>query len=118
MNINKISVLVVLNNLKNLGLINEDGVPISYGKWKNKASIGKYGKPDNQLKIVFIGFPNENVFGFYVDSIPDNEAMKEAYGWFLKLAKGKIDPEMHIQWGNRELPKKYENLKAFLPTKK
>jgi hypothetical protein len=115
MNIKKLALPVVLDNLKKIGLIDEFGKPVSYNTWKNKSSIAKYS---GGLKIVFVGFPNENLFGFYIDEPLDNEAMKESYAWFLKLVKGKFEPEMQIEWGDGELPKTYGNLRKSLIIKK
>ena len=40
-----------------------DNKVISYSAFKSRADVHKYGK---SLKIVFLGSPTSNLFGFYV----------------------------------------------------
>ena len=111
MDIEKLPLLFTLNNLKKLHLLGDDGSPVPYSVFKNRASISKYGKQGkDQLKIVFVGIPKENLFGFYVNCAPDNEAMKEAYAWYLYLIKGQFD-KIDVQFGNKGFPHCYAGLR-------
>ena len=103
----------LIDNLKCLGLISiESEKPISYSGFKNRASVHKYGKTN---KIVFVGHPKQNLFGFYVMYDNDTNAMKEAYQMFLKLAKGDMEGYNYndIQWGNAGIPLGYGDLRQI-----
>ena len=54
-------------NLKVLGLMNlQTNEPLSYTGFKNRASVHPYGGYyGGKYKIVFVGFPRKNLFGFY-----------------------------------------------------
>jgi hypothetical protein len=89
----KLSNEQLVDNLKLLGLINlSTNKPISYSGFKNRASVHKYG---NSYKIVFVGQPKQNLFGFYVMYGNDSQVMKEAYDMFISLVTA-IGHERHI----------------------
>lgn len=115
MDVQKLPMSFVKAKLKALDLLNEDGTAVTLGFFRNRASIQKYGKAGhNQLKVVYVGQPKDNMFGFYVNCNPDPLAMKEAYKWYLELVKedfGSID----IHWGNMGYPLSYQTLRAVLP---
>lgn len=107
----KLSKDQLIENLKVLGLVSiEDGRPISYSGFKNRASIHRYG---NTYKIVFVGHPKQNLFGFYVMYDNDTQVMKEAYGMFVRLVKGDMEEynDGDVQWGNAGIPLGYGNLR-------
>jgi hypothetical protein len=97
-------------NLKVLGLMGIDNnKPLSYTGFKNRASVHKYGK----YKVVFVGFPRKNLFGFYTMYGADSEVMKEAYDMYVRLVKGDITDynDDDVQWGNCGIPLSYGNLR-------
>lgn len=101
----------LIENLKLLGLVNlSTNKPITYSGFKNRASVHRYGKTH---KIVFVGHPKQNLFGFYTTWGNDSEVMKEAYEMFVNLVKGKMfDYECgDIQWGNCGIPIGYSRLR-------
>lgn len=109
----KLSKEQLIDNLKVLGLVSiQDNKPISYSGFKNRASIHQYG---NSYKIVFVGHPKQNLFGFYVQYNNDSKVMKEAYEMFVKLAKGDMDDYNYddVQWGNAGIPLGYGNLRQI-----
>lgn len=96
---------------KALNLIDEENKPILFNRFKNKCSIHKYGK---KSKIVFIGFPKENLIGFYVDAgLNDINATRQAYEWFCDLVGGEIGVHLngYVQFGNCGIPLGYGNLR-------
>lgn len=98
-------------NLKVLGLMGiEDNMPLSYTGFKNRASVHKYG---NKYKIVFVGFPRKNLFGFYTMYGTDSEVMKEAYDMYCRLVKGDMTDYDNddVQWGNCGIPLSYGKLR-------
>jgi len=110
MNVEKMSRFDVIHKLFQLDLVNGDtNGCVSYSEFKNRASIMRYGKQNkNQLKIVFVGFPKENLFGFYVQCDTDPKCMKQAYEWYCKLIKGKLDfDDVDIHFGNCGFPITY-----------
>lgn len=84
--------------------------PVSYSAFKNRASIHRYGR---SAKIVFVGNPKNNLFGFYVDWETDSAVMKTAYDKFVSLVKGNMQDYNNqiIQWGNCGIPISYGNLR-------
>jgi hypothetical protein len=101
-------------NLKVLGLMGIDNnKPLSYSGFKNRASVHKYGK---NYKVVFIGHPKQNLFGFYVMWGADSQVMKEAYELYVSLVKGDITgyDEGDIQWGNCGIPISYGELRSYV----
>ena len=104
-------------NLKSLGLMSiETNKPISYSGFKNRASVHKYG---DSYKIVFVGQPKQNLFGFYVMYGNDSQVMKEAYDMFISLVKGNMEDynEGDVQWGNGGIPIGYSGLRQVYENK-
>jgi hypothetical protein len=109
----KLSNEQLVDNLKLLGLVRlDDNKPISYSGFKNRSSVHKY---DNKYKVVFVGQPKENLFGFYTMYGNDTDVMREAYEMFVNLVKGDMESynEGDIQWGNAGIPIGYGRLKQF-----
>jgi len=101
-------------NLKVLGLMGIDNnKPLSYSGFKNRASVHKYGK---NYKVVFVGHPRQNLFGFYTMYGPDSDVMKEAYDMYVSLVKGDMTGynEGDIQWGNCGIPISYSELRSYV----
>ena len=98
--------------LKALNLIDDGNNPLSYSKFKTYASIHRYGKSN---KILYVGIPNENLFGFYVAFDNDTNVMKESYEMYKKLVKGSLEDfaDGYIQWGNRGIKVSYGNLRSW-----
>ena len=109
----KLSKEQLIGNLKLLGLVNiQNGKPISYSGFKNRASVHRYGKT---YKIVFVGHPKQNLFGFYTMYGNDSEVMKEAYDMFIRLVKGDMTDYNYndVQWGNAGIPLGYGDLRQI-----
>lgn len=98
-------------NLKLLGLMSIDtNKPLSYSGFKNRASVHRYG---NQYKVVFVGHPKQNLFGFYTIWGNDSEVMREAYDMYVRLVKGNMEDYAagEVQWGNAGIPISYSGLR-------
>lgn len=104
----------LIQDLMSLGLVTEDKRPVSYSGFKNRASIHRYGSPV-KYKIVFVGLPKKNLFGFYVMFGDDTKVMKQAYAMFISLVKGNMEDYNigDLQWGNAGIPLKYKNLRTL-----
>lgn len=102
----------LLKNIKKLNLIDGDGTPVLYSQFKNRATIHRYG---SKWKIVFIGLPKVNLFGFYVMYNIDSVVMKEAYNNFIALVHGDMElyKDEDVQWGNAGIPIVYGNLRTI-----
>jgi hypothetical protein len=101
----------LIDKLKDLGLVDlSSNKPLSYSGFKNRASVHKYG---NKYKIVFVGQPRQNLFGFYVMWGNDSEVMKEAYDMLVNLVRGSMVDYLNdeIQWGNAGIPLGYSGLR-------
>lgn len=109
-----LSIKQIQSKLKKLGLISEDGKPLSYAAFKNRATISRFSGR-RKYKAVFVGQPKDNLFGFYTMYGTDPEVMKEAYDYFIQLVKGNSEPydEGDVQWGNCGIPIAYGNLRAI-----
>lgn len=100
-------------NLKVLGLMSIDtSKPLSYSGFKNRASVHKYGK---NYKVVFIGHPRQNLFGFYTMYGTDSDVMREAYEMYLSLVNGDMSGynDGDIQWGNCGIPISYGDIRSY-----
>lgn len=84
----KLTLDEILTEMVSLGLIDDEGTPISYNTFKNRASIHRYG----WNKVTYIGKPGLSLFAFYAyySSDLDANVMKDAYNSFLKLVKGNL----------------------------
>ena len=91
----------------------DNNKPLSYSGFKNRASVHKYGK---NYKVVFVGHPRQNLFGFYVMWGTDSDVMKEAYELYVSLVKGDMTGynEGDIQWGNCGIPISYGELRSYV----
>ena len=110
----KLSLEQLHDRLKDLGLMSiENNTPLSYTGFKNRASVHKYG---GKYKIVFVGHPRQNLFGFYTMYGTDSQVLKEAYDMYWKLVKGDIEGynEGEVQWGNCGIPLSYGKLRNEL----
>ncbi len=102
----------IKDKLKELGIINaETNALISFTGFKNRCSVHKYGK---KLKIVFLGHPKQNLFGFYVMYAADSVVLKEAYQMLVNVVvKDDISyyEDDDLQWGNAGIPLAYGDLR-------
>lgn len=108
----KLTIDELRDNLKSLGLVSLDGKPIAYAGFKNRATISRYG---NKYKVVYVGLPKHNLFGFYTMYGNDPVVMKEAYTLFLDIVRGNIEPYMdkNVQWGNAGIPLSYGRIRTI-----
>ena len=115
MNVEKMLHSTLLDKLNALNLLNEDKTHVSYGRFKSVATIMKYGKQNkHQLKVVYVGFPKENLFGFYVECDTDPNCMKQAYDWYCKLVKDNVDSDnIDIHFGNCGFPIQYGYIRSL-----
>jgi hypothetical protein len=95
----------LITNLKKINLISETNLPISYNEFKNKSTIHKF---NNNLKIVFSGTIKDCLIGFYIEYNTDQNCMKQAYKWYLKMVKAKDITQCDIHIGNGRIPNDYE----------
>jgi hypothetical protein len=106
----------VIEKFMNLAIItgsNDKLSPISFNGFKNRASIHRYGKTH---KILFIGHPKHNLWGFYLPKVNDKDYLKAAYKVFIETLKGNmkhIDTGV-LQWGNSGIPISYGKLRQSL----
>ena len=76
--------LTILNQkIKDLGLIDENGKPISFAKFKQRVAIHQYGKGQRRLFILFIGHPKENLLAFYPPTDTRPSMLKIAYEYLV-----------------------------------
>lgn len=109
----KLSNEQLVDNLKYLGLVDlKTNKPVSYSGFKNRASVHRYG---SQYKVVYVGHPKQNLFGFYTMYGNDSQVMKEAYEMFVSLVKGDMQGynEGDVQWGNAGIPIGYGSLRTI-----
>lgn len=108
----------LLAKMKQVGLIGQDGKLILFSAFKNLASVHTYGKGRKALKIVFVGLPKENLFGFYVMQGSELNNTKEAYAYLVDyVTNGNDEPYLlgDIQWGNCGIPIGYGRIRYSEP---
>jgi hypothetical protein len=105
-------------SFKKLGLITDSGKPISLTGFRNRSNIHTYGKGANKKKILFVGHPKENMWGFYFETLPDPDYSKKAFEVMKDLIKGNLQwletglyGKPFVQWGNCGIPIVYGNLR-------
>lgn len=84
----------VIERLKKANILDKDGKPLPYSKFKNFAAIHRYKGKRGTAKVVFIGQPKVNLISFYYPILndPDTLVLRVAYKWFLQLANGDLTP--------------------------
>lgn len=100
----------IQNKLTLIGFIVE-GIALSYGNFKNRSTIQRYGNK----RVVFIGVPLKNLFAFYVTCEGDDSSVtREAYDMFRRLAKGDLTgyEQNFIQHATCEIPRRYEDINS------
>jgi hypothetical protein len=103
----------LIDKLKELGVVGlSDNKLISYTGFKKRTDIHKYGK---KLKIVFLGHPRKNNFGFYVLYDTNEAVNKDAYEMLKRLVDGDMADfyDGNIQWGNCGIPISYGDLRSL-----
>lgn len=94
----KLKIEEVHAKMVTLGIISVEGEPIPYNKFKNRATIHRYGSS----KVTYIGTPGTSLFAFYspFKNDADSNVMKDAYASYLKLVKGNMDEfnEGEVKW--------------------
>ena len=107
----------LMEKLKALGLIDENGNPISFSKFKKLVDIHQFGSGSKRLFIFFIGNPKENLIGFYPPTDTRPEMMKICYEYLVDTISTDIKQEYldeNIQWGNCGYPVVYGDLRAYI----
>lgn len=109
----------LMEKLKALGLIDENGNAISFSKFKKLVDIHQLGIGRKRLFIFIIGNPKENLIGFYPPTDARPEMMKICYQYLVDTITTDIKQEYldgNIQWGNCGIPIGYGDLRAHLPS--
>ena len=100
----KLTLEELQEHLKELGIMARADKHVRLYSWfKKRASLYDHANK----KLVVIGQPQKNLFGFYIDKeLADSVAMKEAYKMLTKLAKGDMTDydAKSVQWGNNGVP--------------
>ena len=90
-----------------------NGKPVTFKLFKERANVSKYGK--KALYIIFIGDPNQNMFGFYPEISTKEQATKDAYKSYCKLVNGDIselEDGIDVSWGDCGYPLVYKRLRV------
>lgn len=108
---------VVMNEFKTIGLLGENGTPISKTQFKERASIHQYGKGKDMLNVLYFYIhPKECIYGFYPLFRGDTKAecLKNAYKMYIDLLNGEMEDFdcKDIQRGNCGIPLSYGDLRV------
>lgn len=109
----------LMEKLKALSLIDENGNPISFSKFKKLVDIHQLGIGRKRLFIFIIGNPKENLIGFYPPTDARPEMMKICYQYLVDTITTDIKQEYldgNIQWGNCGIPIGYGDLRVLIPS--
>lgn len=106
----------IILRFKALNLI-ENGKPISRNAFKKLADIHTYtGYNGHRIvkKVLYIGHPKKNMFGFYVCGTNNKEAVEQAYQMFNYTITGDMHDydNGYLQWGNCGIPIGYGDLRV------
>jgi hypothetical protein len=75
----------VMRDFKTLGIVTENGKPISKSLFTYLADKHKYGTWKNALQIWLFRSSRELIYGFYPTQGTKLEAQKECYQWYLDI---------------------------------
>ena len=107
---------VVMDELKAIGLVKEDGTAISKAQFKERASVHQYGKGQGMFNVLyFFTHPKDCMYGFYPQFRGDSKAkcLANAYQMYIDLLNGEMDDFdcNDIQRGNSGIPTSYGDLR-------
>jgi hypothetical protein len=96
--------------------LTKGGKLIGKTAFKVLANVHTYGKQSNNLRIIFFGFPNECMYGFY-PIYNENKAkqLDAMYKWCIQIMDvytGYFEQE-NIQFGQKGIPLSYGDLRVI-----
>lgn len=103
----------VMRDFKTLGIVTENGKPISKSLFTKEADKHKYGTWKNALQIWIFRSSRELIYGFYPTQGTKLEAQKECYQWYLDIINGNVESldDEDVVFGNCGIPLKYGKLR-------
>ena len=112
----KLPKAILNQKIKDLGLIDENGKPISFAQFKQLVSVHQFGRGKTKDFILFIGQPKENLLAFY-PMIRDNKvnSIKRAYDYLVDTITTKEKQyyeDDYVMWGNCGYPIAYGRIRA------
>lgn len=112
----KLPKTLLIQKIKDLGLIDSNGKPISFAKFKKLISIHQYGRGQRRLFIMFIYInPKDSLLAFYPPTTTQPEMLKIAYEYLVDTITTDIKQEYedeNIMWGNCGIPLSYGAVRA------
>lgn len=107
---------IIMDELKSIGLVKENGGAISKAQFKERASVHQYGKGSRMLNVLyFYTHPKECMYGFYPQFRGDSKVkcLNNAYQMYIDLLNGEMDDFdcNDIQRGNSGIPTCYGDLR-------
>ncbi len=105
-----------MQSFKALMLVDQYERPIPFKNFKNISSIHRYG---NKYKVLYVGHPKKNLWGFFLIWDNDMGFSKEAYKVFVKTVAGDMSfiEDKELQHGNAGIPISYGDLRTTYPKK-
>jgi hypothetical protein len=103
----------VMRDFKTLGIVTENGKPISKSLFTNLADKHKYGTWKNALQIWLFRSSRELMYGFYPMQGTKLEVQKECYQWYLDIVNGNMESidDEDVMFGNCGIPISYGKLR-------
>lgn len=111
----KLPKAILNEKIKELGLIDDNGNPITFAKFKQRIDIHQYGKGQRRLFILFIGHPKENLLAFYPQTTTRPSMLKIAYEYLVDTITTSSKEEYeddNVMWGNCGYPLSYGRVRA------
>jgi len=101
----------VMRDWLSIGLLKKDFKPISKNAFKELADVHFCGR--RSLKVLYFKNSRECIYGFYSTYVQKEEAIKEAYEWYLETLNGNYDhlDSTSICFGNCGIPLVYSKLR-------
>lgn len=103
----------VLRDFKAIGILTEDGKPISKSLFTKLADIYTFGNGRKALKVWYFRSGRECIYGFYPMQGNQKENQTECYEWYLDIVKGNMEPidNKDVMFGNCGIPLAYGALR-------
>ena len=111
----KLPIENINQKINELGLIDSNGKPISFAKFKKLISTHQYGRGQRRLFIMYIyTHPRESLLAFYPPTTTKPKMLKIAYEYLVDTITTDIKQEYldeNIMWGCNGIPIAYGNLR-------
>lgn len=111
----RIPIPILMEKIRELGLIDANGKTIHYSKFKSLCDIHQYGRGKGRLFIIFVGNYRENMLAFYPPTTNKEDMLKISYSYLVDTIETDMKQEFldgNIMWGDCGIPLTYTKVRS------